>query len=173
MKWTQLNGSLNFLWHCLSLGLEWKLTFSSPVTISKFSKYAGIFECSILTTSSFRILNSSAAIPSPLLALFVVMLPKDYLISDSQHVWLSHHCSPFLYSSVSSCHLFLISSASVRLLTFLSFIVSIFAWNVPLVSLEKEMATHPSIPAWEIPWTEDPGGLQSMGLQKSWTWIRH
>ena len=33
-------------------------------------------------------------------------------------------------------------------------------------SLEKEMATHSSIPAWEIPWTEEPGRLQSMGLQK-------
>ena len=29
--------------------------------------------------------------------------------------------------------------------------------------LEKEMATHCSILAWEIPWTEEPGGLQSMG----------
>ena len=35
--------------------------------------------------------------------------------------------------------------------------------------LEKEMATHSSILAWEIPWTEEPGGLQSMGLQKSQT----
>ena len=33
--------------------------------------------------------------------------------------------------------------------------------------LEKNMATHYSILAWEIPWTEKPGGLQSMGLQKS------
>ena len=33
-------------------------------------------------------------------------------------------------------------------------------------SLEKEMATHSSIPAWEIPWTEEPGRLQSMGLQR-------
>ena len=32
--------------------------------------------------------------------------------------------------------------------------------------LEKEMATHCSILAWEIPWTEEPGGLQSLGLQK-------
>ena len=31
--------------------------------------------------------------------------------------------------------------------------------------LEKEMATHSSILAWEISWTEEPGGLQSMGLQ--------
>ena len=32
--------------------------------------------------------------------------------------------------------------------------------------LEKEMETHSSIPAWEIPWTEEPGGLQSMGSQR-------
>ena len=32
--------------------------------------------------------------------------------------------------------------------------------------LEKEMAIHSSILAWEIPWTEEPGGLQSMGLQR-------
>ena len=36
-------------------------------------------------------------------------------------------------------------------------------WEVPL---EKEMATHSSILAWEIPWTEEPSGLQSMGLQR-------
>jgi len=30
--------------------------------------------------------------------------------------------------------------------------------------MEKEMATHSSILAWEIPWTEEPGGLQSMAL---------
>ena len=33
-------------------------------------------------------------------------------------------------------------------------------------SPEKEMATHSSILAWRIPWTEDPGGLQSMELQR-------
>ena len=32
--------------------------------------------------------------------------------------------------------------------------------------LEKGMATHPSILAWEIPWTEESGGLQFMGLQR-------
>ena len=32
--------------------------------------------------------------------------------------------------------------------------------------LEKEMATHSSIPAWIIPWTEEPGRLQSMGSQR-------
>ena len=33
--------------------------------------------------------------------------------------------------------------------------------------LEKEIATHSSILAWRIPWTEEPGGLQSMGLQRA------
>ena len=36
-------------------------------------------------------------------------------------------------------------------------------WEDPL---EKEMATHSSILAWRIPWTEKPGGLQSWGLQR-------
>ena len=36
-------------------------------------------------------------------------------------------------------------------------------WEDPL---EKEMATHSSILDWEIPWTEESGGLQSMGLQR-------
>ena len=38
--------------------------------------------------------------------------------------------------------------------------------------LEKRMATHSSMLAWRIPWTEKPGGLQSMGLQNSDT-IEH
>ena len=37
--------------------------------------------------------------------------------------------------------------------------------------LEKDMATHSSIIAWEIPWTEESGGLQSMGSQKSQAWL--
>ena len=36
-------------------------------------------------------------------------------------------------------------------------------WEGPL---EKEMATHCSILAWRIPWTEEPGGLQFLGLQR-------
>ena len=36
-------------------------------------------------------------------------------------------------------------------------------WDDPL---EKEMATHSSILVWKIPWTEEPGGLQSMGSQR-------
>ena len=41
--------------------------------------------------------------------------------------------------------------------------VQFLDWEDPL---EKEMATHASILAWRIPWTEEPGRLQSMGLQE-------
>ena len=44
--------------------------------------------------------------------------------------------------------------------------IQFMGWEDPL---EKEMAMHSSILAWEIPWTEEPGRLQSMGLQKSQT----
>ena len=44
--------------------------------------------------------------------------------------------------------------------------VQSLGWDDPL---EKEMATHSSILAWKIPWTEDPGGLQFLGLRT----VRH
>ena len=37
--------------------------------------------------------------------------------------------------------------------------------------LEEGMATHPSIPAWKIPWTEEPGGLQFIGSQNTYIYI--
>ena len=100
-------------------------------------------KCSTLTASSFRIWNNSAGIPSPPLALLVVMLPKAHLTSHSRMSasswvipsWLSGSWRSFLYSSVYSYQLFLISSAFVRSIPFLSFIEHIFTWNVPLVSL--------------------------------------
>ena len=107
-------------------------------------------ECSTFTALSFRTWNSSTGIPSPPLTLFIAMLPKAYFtFQDGLHIpgclvlgkW-SHYCGYlghedlFLYSSsVYSCHLFLISSASVRSILFLSFIKPIFAGNIPLVSL--------------------------------------
>ena len=44
--------------------------------------------------------------------------------------------------------------------------VRFLGWEDPL---EEGMATHSSVLAWRIPWTEEPGGLQSMGLQR----VRH
>ena len=102
-------------------------------------------DCSTFTASSFRIWNSSTGIPSPPLALFIVMLSKAQLTSHSRMSgsrwlvtpsWLSGSWRFFLdSSSVYSCYLFLISSASVNSIPFLSFIEPIFAWNGPLVSL--------------------------------------
>ena len=43
----QLCGSLNIIWQCISLGLEWKLAFSSPVASNEFSKFAGILKAII------------------------------------------------------------------------------------------------------------------------------
>ena len=43
----QLCGSVNILWHCLSLGLEWKLTFSSPVATDDFFKFAGMWSAAL------------------------------------------------------------------------------------------------------------------------------
>ena len=97
-------------------------------------------ECSPLTTAHFRIWKSSATIPSPPLALFIVILRKVHLTSYSKMSgsrwvitpsWLSgslsFFCVFFLYSSsVYSCHLFLI--ASLKSIPFLSFIVPIFQW---------------------------------------------
>ena len=41
--------------------------------------------------------------------------------------------------------------------------LSDFTFTFHFHALEKEMATHSSVLAWKIPWTEEPGGLQSMG----------
>ena len=102
-------------------------------------------ECSTFIASSFRIWNSSTGIPSHPLTLFVTMLPKAHLTSHSRMSGsrLSEHTIMIIWvvrsvlysSSVYSCHLFLISSASVRSIPFLSFVEPIFAWNVPLVYL--------------------------------------
>ena len=103
-------------------------------------------ECSALTASSFRIWNSSTGIPSPPLALFLVMLPKAHLTSHSRmssYRWMWVITPSWLSGSWRSfCTVLLcilatssISSASVRSIPLLSFIEPIFAWNVPLESL--------------------------------------
>ena len=100
-------------------------------------------ECSTLIASSFRILNSSAGIPSPPLALLAAVLPKTYLTSHSRMSgsgwvttpsWLSRSSRSFLYSSfLYSFHLFLISSVLVALYCFCPLLCPSFGWNVPLI----------------------------------------
>ena len=123
--------------------MEWKHLFQSWGHCWVF-QICWHIECTTFTAPSFRIWNSSVGIPSPLLALFIVVLPKAHLTSHSRTsgsswvitpLWLYGPLNFFLYSSsLYSFHL-LISFASVRSTSFLSFIVAIFTWNVLLVSL--------------------------------------
>ena len=46
-----------------------------------------------------------------------------------------------------------------------------FHWEEGTKNIKLGMSTHSSILACEIPWTEEPGGLQFIGSQKSWTWL--
>ena len=95
-----------FLW-------DWNENWSFPILwpLLSFPNCLHI-ECSTLTTSAFQIWNSSAGIPSPPLALFLVMLPKAHLTLDSRMSgsswvitpsWLSRSLNSFLYSPVYSC----------------------------------------------------------------------
>ena len=77
-------GGQNILWHCLSLGMEWKLTFSSPMATAGFSKFAGILSAAHSQHHLLGFETAQLEIPSPLLALFVVMLPKAHLTLHSR-----------------------------------------------------------------------------------------
>jgi len=141
-------------------------------------------ECSTFTASSSGILNSSTGIPSPPLALLIVMLPKAHLTSHPRCLALgewSHHRGylgswrSFLYSSSEySCHLFLISSASVRSIPFLSFIEPIFAWNVPLVSLIflKRSLVFPILLFSSISLQPKMEKLYTVSKNKTGSWLR-
>ena len=97
------NGPFPVLWHCRVFQICWHI------------------ECSTLTSPSFRIWNSSTGIPSPSLALFIMMLPKAHLTLHSRMSgitpsWLSRSWRFFLYSSSGySCHLFLILICGILL----------------------------------------------------------
>ena len=61
-------------------------------------------------------------------------------------------------------HLCAVAQTVKRLSTMRETQVRSLGWEDPL---EKEMATHSSVLAWRIPWTEEPGGLQSTGWQRA------
>ena len=69
----------------------------------------------------------------------------------------------WLYVSLSNCGASLEAQSVKRLLALRETWVQSLGWEDPL---EKEMATHSSTLAWKIPWTEKPGRLQSVGLQR-------
>ena len=98
-------------------------------------------ECHTLTASSFRIWNSLGGIPSPPLALFVVMLPKA---NDFTHqnvcLYVSDHISMVIWVTKTFFCIILQGILATSLLLLLAlchfypFFIPIFAWNVPLVS---------------------------------------
>ena len=84
MTRVQLCSILSILWHWLSLGLEGKLTFSSPVATAKFSKLADLLSAALSQhhLSGFELAQLEFQhLP---LALFVVMLPTAHLTSHSR-----------------------------------------------------------------------------------------
>ena len=109
----QLCSSLSILWHCLSLGLEWKLTFSSPVATAELSIFAGILSAAL---SQHHLLGgaqfSSVAQLCPTLCdsmnCSTPGLPSPGVHSNSRPS--SRWCHPAISSSVvpfSSCPQFL------------------------------------------------------------------
>ena len=115
-RWVQLCGSLSILWHCFGIGMKTDLFQSCGHCL--IFQICWRIESSTFTASSFRIWNSSTGIPSPPLALFVVMLPKAHLTSHprmSGSRWvitpscLSGSWRSFLYSLSGSWRPFLYS----------------------------------------------------------------
>ena len=77
--------SLSILWHLLPfLGTGMKTDLFQSCGHCRVFQICWHIECSTFTASSFRIWNSSTGIPSPQLALLVVMLPKTHLTSHSR-----------------------------------------------------------------------------------------
>ena len=142
--WNECNCAVVWTLFGIAFLWDWNENWPFPVPWPLLS-FLNLLTCWVQHFNSISIWNSSAGIPSPPLALCVEMFPKAQLISHCRMsgstwviipLWLSGSLGSFLYSSsVYSCHLFLMSSASARSIPFLFFIVPIFAWNIPLVSL--------------------------------------
>ena len=129
-------------WDCTESTWLKQLSSSSSGHCWVFQIY-GHIECSTFTASSFRIWKSSIGIKSPLLSLFIVMLPKAHLIlystmSDSKWVispvviWVMKifFCIVLLCILTTFLNIFCFYHVHI----FLYFIVLIFTWNIPLVS---------------------------------------
>ena len=127
--WNELTSTVVWTLFCIFLLWDWNENWLFPalwplLSFPNLLTYLAQYFNSII----FKILSSSAGIPSPAIALFIVMLPKVYLTMHSRMsgsrwvttlLWLSESLRLFLYSSlVYSCHFFSISFASIRSLRF-------------------------------------------------------
>ena len=77
VRWVQLCSSLNIPWHCLSLRLQWKLTFSSTVASDEFSKFAGMLSAALCLNHSPR---------------EWFKITKNILLLTHQHVMILLYC---------------------------------------------------------------------------------
>ena len=77
-----LYSSLNTLWHCPSLGLEWKLIFSSPVATAELSKFADILRA--LKQHHLLGFEIAGILSHPLAFFIIMLLPKAHLTSHSR-----------------------------------------------------------------------------------------
>ena len=103
---------------------------------SRMSGSRRVITSSWLSGSWRSFLYSSSTIHSSILSLRIPSKDKPGRLQSKELQRVRHDWATSLhFTSVYSCYLFLISSASVRSIPFLSFIVPIFAWNVPLVFL--------------------------------------
>ena len=139
----QLCGSLGILWHHLSLGLEWKLTFSSPMATAECLQ---VIQC-ILSVNLFWEITYRAEIASISYSFRRRQWhPDSVLLPGKSHGQRSLvGCSPWGRARLSN-----------------------FTFTFHFHALEKEMAPHSSVLAWRIPGTGKPGGLPSWGSHRVW-----
>ena len=88
---------------------------------------------------------------------------EDIRTRMADSFWCTVETNIALQSNYTSVRAPLVAQSVKRLSAMQETQVQSLAWEDPL---EKKMATHSSILAWKFPWTEKPGGLQSMGSQE-------
>ena len=154
----QLCGSLRILCHCLSLGLEWKLIFSSPAATGLLS---------FPNLLAYWLHMNTSVLQHHILGLEIVQrgirkwsnfaCSFPVFLIDFLSWWSIHWCKWGIKAPYCYCIAIYFSlSVNICLL-----------FSTYLCRLEKGMATHSSIIAWKITRTEEPGGLQSMGCKDS------
>ena len=143
----EYNGAVVWIFFGIVLLQDWNENWSLPAWFLLLSfPNLQAYWMQHFHSITIRVWNSSAVSSTTTpLAFFIVMLSKTHLTLNSRMScsrwvitpsWLSGSLRTFLYSSVYSCHLFKKSSTFVRSISFLSFIVPFFAWNVPLAALD-------------------------------------
>ena len=179
------------VWTFHGITFLWDWNENWPVATAEFSKFAGILSAALSQhhLSGFEIAQLESITST---SFFIVMSPKTHLTSHSCMsasrwvtiaLWLSGSRRPFLYSSVYSCHLLLICSASVMSIPFLFFFKPIFEWNQTQVShiagrcfnlwATREAHQHNGVPFIPYPYQQMilSECFQCLLVRWMWDWI--